>query len=139
MSLDPEFLAAYYKADYVVFGDPEIVLHVGEKNARLDYLLEWLGRGTAAYVTAFNPHSRVRRETENLAAMERLKKELQVESGITLMEGEARDPSGPWPPEPSFLVVGIRRAQAEALGRRLEQNAIVFAEKGRAPELLVLS
>ena len=34
--------------------------------------------------------------------------------------------------------MGIPRAEAEALGRRLEQNAIVWIEKGRAPELVVL-
>jgi hypothetical protein len=36
------------------------------------------------------------------------------------------------------LIMGIPRADAEALGRRLEQNAIVWIDKGRAPELVVL-
>ena len=34
--------------------------------------------------------------------------------------------------------MGIPRAAAEALGRRLEQNAIVWVEKGKAPQLVVL-
>jgi hypothetical protein len=37
------------------------------------------------------------------------------------------------------LVLGIARAEAEALGREYGQNAIVFAEKGRAPELVLLA
>ena len=45
--------------------------------------------------------------------------------------------SGSWS-EPSFLVIGIYRANAEALGQLFEQNAIVFCELGRAPELIVL-
>jgi hypothetical protein len=32
----------------------------------------------------------------------------------------------------------IPREEAEALGRRLEQNAIVWIEKGKPPELVVL-
>ena len=51
--------------------------------------------------------------------------------------GEGRDARGTWS-EPSFLVIGIYRANAEALGAFFEQNAIVFCETGRAPELIVL-
>jgi len=35
-------------------------------------------------------------------------------------------------------VIGIFRANAEALGQLFEQNAILFCELGRAPELVVL-
>ena len=35
-------------------------------------------------------------------------------------------------------VLGHFRANAEALGQLFEQNAIVFCELGRAPELIVL-
>jgi len=35
------------------------------------------------------------------------------------------------------LVIGIYRANAEALGRIFGQNAIVFVEKGKAPELVI--
>ncbi|MGH8720503.1 MAG: DUF3293 domain-containing protein, partial [Burkholderiales bacterium] len=53
--------------------------------------------------------------------------------------GEGRDPQQEWPAEPSVLVVGIARAEAEVLGRGYEQNAIVFVEKGKAPELVMLA
>jgi hypothetical protein len=36
------------------------------------------------------------------------------------------------------LVLGIAREDAEALGRRFGQNAILYLEKGRAPELVLL-
>jgi len=35
-------------------------------------------------------------------------------------------------------VVGIPRADAETVGRTFGQNAIVFVEKGRAPELVLV-
>ena len=55
-----------------------------------------------------------------------------------LFIGEGSDPEGEWPHEPSFLVVGISRAEAEALGRRFGQLAIVYARKGEPPELVEL-
>jgi hypothetical protein len=51
--------------------------------------------------------------------------------------GEGRDPGGGWS-EPSFLVIGIYRSNAEALGQLFEQNAIVFCELGKPPELIIL-
>ena len=38
-----------------------------------------------------------------------------------------------------FLRPEAKRAEAEALGRTLEQNAIVWIEKGGVPELVVLA
>jgi hypothetical protein len=36
------------------------------------------------------------------------------------------------------LVLGMAREDAVALGRALDQNAIVFVERGKAPELVLL-
>ena len=55
-----------------------------------------------------------------------------------IYQGEGRDPEGKWRAEPSVLIMGIPLAEAEALARKLEQNAIVWIEKGRAPQLVVL-
>ena len=52
--------------------------------------------------------------------------------------GEERDPLGRWGAEQSMLIVGISRADAEVVGRVFEQNAIVFVEKGGAPERVVI-
>jgi len=53
--------------------------------------------------------------------------------------GVGRDPRGEWPAEPSVLVLGISRREAEILGRSYEQNAVVFVERGGAPELVLLA
>jgi putative PIN family toxin of toxin-antitoxin system len=87
-----------------------------------------------SFVTAANPRGEARSEAANLAAVSALRASL---AGPHL-EGEGRDPDGLWSAEPSVLVLGISRRDAEALGRRLEQNAIVFAEKGAAPELVLM-
>jgi len=133
----PEQIAAYAKALYVVFGEPELVIRIGEPNRDLDELLEAEGAATAAYITAANPRGEARSAWRNEIANAALV-ESQTAAGYRCYEGEGRDPQGRWTPERSVLVVGIARAEAEAVGRVFEQNAIVFVEKGRAPELVLL-
>jgi hypothetical protein len=137
MPLSPDLLAAYENADYVVFTDPELVLKIGEPSPRLDALLEQEGASTAAFVTAANPRSKPRSAAENGAALAALD-QLIAAAGYPWRAGEGREPDGNWA-EPSRVVMGIYRANAEALGRLFGQNAIVFVEKGAAPELVVLS
>jgi len=134
--LAPELLAAYEKTDYAVFGEPELVLHVGEPNPDLDELLEAEGVSTAAFITAANPGGRARSGWENEIANAALV-ESQTKVGHACFEGEGRNPDGSWT-EKSVLVVGIARAEAEIVGRAFGQNAIVFVERGRPPELVLL-
>ena len=132
-----ELATAYEDADYVVFGEPEFVLKIGEHSARLDALLETEHSSTAAFVTAANPRSEKKSAAENAAALAVLD-QLIAAAGYPWRAGEGREPDGGWV-EPSRLVMGIYRENAEALGRLFGQNAIVFIEKGRAPELLLLA
>ena len=138
MTLRPELLAAYRAANYVVFGEPELVIRIGEPNPDLDALLEADGATTAAFVTASNPRSMLTSEQANKLAFVALADSLEG-LGYTCYEGEGRDPEGVWPSEGSVLIVGIPRSEAEEIGRRLEQNAIVFVEKRKAPELIFLT
>jgi hypothetical protein len=134
--LPSELLDAYRRTHYAVFGQPGLVLRIGERNADLDELLEAEGAATAAFITAANPGGKKRGRWENEVANAALVKS-QSEAGFRCFEGEGRAPDGSWT-EKSVLVVGIPRADAEIVGRAFGQNAIVFAETGRAPELVVL-
>lgn len=133
----PELIAAYEKALYVVFGVPELVLRIGRHSPDLDELLEAEGAATAAYITAANPRGEASTAWQNEIANAALV-ELHTKAGHPCYEGEGRDPEKRWAAERSVLVIGISRADAEAVGRAFEQNAIVFVEKGRAPELMLL-
>jgi putative PIN family toxin of toxin-antitoxin system len=142
MPLSPQLIAAYERADYDVHGAHGDVhgahgggftLKIGRRSAALDELLEAHGMTSAAFVTAANPQGEVRSAAENRAAQA----ELEASLALPFYPGEGRDPDGSWA-EPSALVVGIGRGEAEALGRAWRQNAIVFAEKGAAPELVLL-
>ena len=136
MPLPAELRNAYESADYVLFTDPPIILKIGEPSRRLDALLEEEGATTAAFLTAANPRSKPCSPAENAAALATLDQVIAA-SGYPWFAGEGREPDGSWV-EPSRLVIGIYRDNAEALGRIFGQNAIVFVEKGRAPELVVL-
>ncbi len=138
MPLSPDLLRAYERADYVVFGEPELVIHVGEPNADLDALMEAEEASTAAYLTAANPDGEQRSEEDNREAAGALLAH-EMLTGLARFEGEGRDPQGKWPAEPSVLVLGIERKDAAFIGVAHAQNAMVFIEKGKAPELVVLT
>jgi len=138
MPVGPDLVVAYLGAEYVVYGEPELMLRIGEPNEGLDALLEAEGADTAAYVTAANPNGRLAGKMENVLATTALL-QAQQEAGYACYAGEGRDPHDEWPAEPSVLVVGMSRAEAAVLGRSYEQNAIVFVQKGKAPELVMLA
>ena len=110
---------------------------MGEPNAQLDALLDAKQAACAAFVSAANPHGLRRRLVENVVAFHTLKNLLK-KSHRLVYEGEGRDPRGLWRPEGSVLVLDIAREEAQALGRRFEQNAIVYVKRGEAPELVLL-
>jgi len=132
MPPSPELLEAYRRTDYIVYARPSFVLKIGRKSPGIEYLLAAKGATSAAFVTACNPGSVKASALQNNKAMRALKAALR---GKDYLDGKGRGQR--WS-EPSYLVLGIDRDDAEALGRAFRQNAIVFCEKGRAPELLLL-
>jgi hypothetical protein len=142
MPLNPATIEAYRRAEYVVFAPagalPQLVLKVGEPNADLDELLEAEDAATAAFVSPGNRHGRQEDARANGEAFLRMNS-LLAATRYRRFAAEGRDPEGRWPAEAAVLIAGMPRAEAEALGRALEQNAIVFVEKGGAPELLPLA
>ncbi len=137
MPVRPDLIHAYEQAQYAVYGEPELVLRIGEKNADLDALMDAHNVKTAAYLTAANPHGEAQDDEDNAAAAEALQ-ESELLAGYPWFAGEGRDPKGDWKPEPSILVLGIPLEEAEAIGLSHGQNAIVYAEKGQAPRIVVL-
>lgn len=137
VSMEPDLIEAYENADYAIFVDPPLILKVGEPSRRLDELMQAEGTGTAAYITAANPHSVRQSAAENREANSALA-DLIAASGYPWRAGEGRDPDGRWPAEQGFLIFGIYKKNAELLGRLFRQNAILFIELGNAPQLLLL-
>jgi hypothetical protein len=137
MGVPRSLVAAYRAARYVVFADSGPVMRIDELCPKMDELLEADDAECAAFITSFNPHGMPAHEESNQRAFGELCDAVD-RTGCKTYLGESNDPKGEWKPEPSLLVVGIARAAAEALGERFHQNAIVWVEKGRAPELVLL-
>lgn len=138
-SLVPDVLvAAYLQTRFHVFADPlSFTLRIGERSNELAGLMAAQGASFAAYLTAENPASIATSDAENAARQATLKADLDAIGALAVPgEGDGMDPA--WPPEASWLAVGLTREHACALGDRYGQNAIVCIDRDAVPELVVL-
>lgn len=115
-------------------------LRIGDQNPEVRDLLARHGVQNAAYITAHNPASLPRGEAHNTLAMRALRRDLEAGVGGSwaVFEGAGQGRAGGWPPEPSLMVLGIDRTQAEKLGRRYGQYAIVWVDATGMPSLVEL-
>ena len=134
--MDDDLIHAYRATDYRVYGSPPFKLRVGAASTECDALMLAQGVISAAYLTAWNPHSSLVSEVENIAAQDRLRQELST-AGFAALDGEGVGHTGDWPPEPSLLVLGIPRNEATRLARKYRQNAFLWIARGQATELVL--
>jgi hypothetical protein len=135
---DSGLLTAYVAAHYKVTGAATpFVLRVGHRSAALASVHLANRVNCSAFITAWNPRSVARSESINRASQQRLESELTA-IGLTLLAGIGEDPAGVWPGEPSVLVLGILRGEAERVGQSFGQRAIVWSGESAIPELVVL-
>jgi hypothetical protein len=113
------------------------VLRHDEHSKVLEECHRAFGVTCSAYITAWNPRSEVMSREQNEAAQARLEAEVQA-AGLEFLRGIGVDPSGPWPGEPSVLVLGLSTDDAMRLGREYEQNAIVLAGRDAVPRLAMI-
>lgn len=133
--------AAYLGADYVFEAEGQpYTLRVGEKNPHVRDLLAKHGVQGAAFVTACNPASLLLGDVHNKLAMRALKRDLRGSDRPKAMyEGAGHGLAGIWPSEPSLMLLGVDRLQAEKLGRRYGQYAIVWVDETGTPALVELA
>ncbi len=129
---------AYRATKYHVFlDDMSFALRLGQHSDSLDRLYQDTQTRTAVFITAENPFSLKLSPAENSASQKRLAQQL---SSLTehIFEGAGQGDDETWPPEASFLALGINREQACALGQQFGQNAIIWADADAEPELILL-
>jgi hypothetical protein len=136
-AIDAETLQAYRETDYQVLEGVPTTLHVDAVCAELALLHARYQTHCSAFITACNPLGRpaaaalnAQRQAALLAQLSRRK--------LVAIRGMGQHPTNKWPGEPSFLVLGLTRRGARALGRRFEQNAIVWAGLDAVPRLILL-
>ena len=126
---------AYEQAIYEVYWQNKTIkFKIGEYCPELDDLLIQCDCYTWALITAFNPYSQCLSARENQQRHQELIKHVQGLQ-LDLLSAEGRDENGVWTPEQSLVIMGVERVRAIAIGRRFEQNAIVYGEIEQPIEL----
>jgi hypothetical protein len=126
----------YSHAEYVVFGDTQIVIQIGAPCDATRALLESCSATRGAIITAWNPFSEERHPEENAAKNAELLAEI-VAAGLRHLPAQGRDPNGVWGAEDSFLVLDAAPDQIANWLIRFEQNAAVGITRD-APATLIL-
>ncbi|MCB0337437.1 MAG: DUF3293 domain-containing protein [Bdellovibrionales bacterium] len=125
---------AYRETSFRVF-EPAFVISIGTQNPELSNLLAQHEENTWAYITAHNPRSKLFSVEVNQQRHGALVERVE-ELGLIYFEGAGVGSDSTWPPEVSLLILGISKAQAEELGRRFEQNCIVYGSTEESAYLL---
>jgi N-formylglutamate deformylase len=136
-AIEPSLQRAYLDTHFVVSAAPPFTLRIGVVSPELLAEHRASGHPGSAFVTACNPFSRSLDDAENRARQAELLAELH-RRGLHCRAGHGQHPINDWPAEPSYLVLGLDRAAACELGRRWEQNAIVWAGPDAIPQLILL-
>lgn len=124
-NISPYLIRAYREAKFVVESNQPITLLVAQCNRDLSTLLRHHKKSTAAFITAFNPYSKVQTDQENLQAQNELLKDVK-ELGFEALNGYGQDIEEKWPREDSLLIIGITESQAETLSDKYSQNAFIW-------------
>lgn len=137
-AIDPALLGKYQETEYRVrAGEESFVLELARPSEALARLYRGRKASSAAFMSACNPYSQATSRDENEQANARLRAQL-LDRGFDVVDALGSDGSeGGWA-EPSVLVLGISREEAERFGRDYRQNAIVFAAADAVPELVLL-
>ncbi len=135
--ISTDTIQAYRETDYCVSGDLPLVLRINEYNKSLASLYKVNRANCCCYITACNPLGQIISDASNADRQSVLATDIQ-NRGLTFFEGIGKHPSGEWPGEPSFLVLGIALEAAKSLANKYEQNAIVWCGSDAVPQLILL-
>ncbi len=132
-----ELREAYLNTDYRTTESPFLSILPLQKNPTLDEFLLSQGHASWAFITAFNPQSRLLDLRENRLRNQKLEKDL-VRLRLDFRRGIGEGKEGDWPAEESFLILGLTLAQAMDLGRAYDQKAILFGEWSEKADLVFI-
>jgi hypothetical protein len=130
-----DLIEAYKNSKYKVF-EPDIIIEIGVLNQDVDGLLIEYKSVEWAFITAYNPYSRVLTNDENRLRHEDLK---ELTKAYITFEGHGVGEDPAWEPELSLFIIGISKEDASLIGTKFEQNAIVYGKTNSEPELIILN
>ena len=128
-------IEAYKNTKYKVFGST-ITIEIGKFNQDLNNLILNHNSNEWAFITAYNPYSKVLTNDENKIRHYELK---ELTENYVTFEGHGVGEDPTWEPELSLFIIGIMKVEASKIGKKFEQNAIVYGELNNSPELIILN
>ena len=116
-------------------------LRIGHAHPDLDAMLEATSRHSWAFLTAWNPGSRVLSQEENEERQGELNAVLEATLGEggeppLLLPGRGRGLVGDWPPEESLLALGLPVLAALEVARGFGQLALLAGQRGGTAQLV---
>lgn len=138
VTISADLVQAYGNTSYHVHRSTgSFTMRAGEYSAGLAALMEEHGARCAAFLTGDNPFSAHASACENRLARSRLYEAL-TRLGMAVFEGTGQGDDLSWPPEQSYLALGLDRTAASDLGRQFLQNAILWSGADATPQLVLL-
>jgi hypothetical protein len=134
--ISDELLNAYIETNYFI-NNIEIPLKINKYSDFLNDIYNKYSVNSCAYITAYNPYSKQVDECENIKNNQSLKLLLE-QNNYKYMEGFGNHPSNEWEKENSFLIIGIDYNNACVIGKKYNQNAILWCNKECVPNLIIL-
>ena len=130
-------IQSYKDANYHIYDKPLFVINVGSKCSGLNKLYDKYGVSEAAVLTAYNPMSQKTSDHDNKRNNQQLELILKDQK-LPFIRAEGICPDNKWPGEESFLVLGMKLNAAKELGKKFNQNAIVWSDQSAISQLILL-
>lgn len=134
MATDQNLEQAFRTTTFRIDARRVIRLRIGARSRAMDALLRRHHTRTATFVTAYNPFGHVQSRVRNRSAQKKLEAEVR-RLGRESIGGSGVPDDPRWSPEPSVLVFGLSRAQADRLAAKFRQAAHVWIESRKVPVL----
>jgi hypothetical protein len=128
-------IEAYKNTKYKIF-EPAVTIEIGKLNQEIDVLLQKNNSNEWAFITAYNPYSKVVSDEDNKMRHDELK---ELTKSYVTFEGNGVGEDPTWEPELSLFIIGISENDASIIGKKFEQNAIVYGQINHTPQLLILN
>jgi hypothetical protein len=135
--ISQETIQAYRETEFRVFAEKSLVLKISTKSEELLELYKVTRSETCAFETACNPIGDLLSEEQNFELQKQLEEEIKFR-GLNYIPGEGKHPVGDWPGESSFLIFDLSLESSKTLGKKFNQNAVVWCDKDAVPQLILL-
>ena len=135
--IHPDLIQAYLDTHYHVRQDKPFVIRIGQLSSELDALHQLKQVQSSCFITPCNPVSAQLKQVENNQKLREFQADKLLQ-GLELVNGLGQHPTNSWEGEESCLVLGITLEKAKEVGRKYDQNAIVWIGSDVIPELVLL-